>query len=122
VASSGEQTITLITGDIVKITTIEGGKQIMNVEPSDRNGSGAQVLTIDDEIYVIPTSAMPYVAADKLDKDLFNVTELIKSGYDDKKMSSLPVIVEYEETKARSVQQNKPAPKGAKTVPHSFLK
>jgi subtilisin family serine protease len=115
-ASSGEQTITLITGDIVKITTIEGGKQIINVEPADRNGSGAQVLTIGDETYVIPTSAMPYVAADKLDKDLFNVTELIKNGYDDKKMSSLPVIVEYEETKARSVQQNKPAPKGAKTV------
>lgn len=116
VASSGEQTITLITGDIVKITTIEGGKQIINVEPADRNGSGAQVLTIGDETYVIPTSAMPYVAADKLDKDLFNVTELIKNGYDDKKMSSLPVIVEYEDTKARSVQQNKPAPKGAKTV------
>ncbi|WP_338082965.1 S8 family peptidase [Fictibacillus nanhaiensis] len=115
-ASSGEQTITLITGDIVKITTIEGGKQIINVEPADRNSSGAQVLTIGDETYVIPTSAMPYVAADKLDKDLFNVTELIKNGYDDKKMSSLPVIVEYEETKARSVQQNKPAPKGAKTV------
>jgi subtilisin family serine protease len=115
-ASSGEQTITLITGDIVKITTIESGKQIINVEPADRNGSGAQVLTIGDETYVIPTSAMPYVAADKLDKDLFNVTELIKNGYDDKKMSSLPVIVEYEETKARSVQQNKPAPKGAKTV------
>jgi subtilisin family serine protease len=114
--SSGEQTITLITGDIVKITTVEGGKQIINVEPADRNGSGAQVLTIGDETYVIPTSAMPYVAADKLDKDLFNVTELIKNGYDDKKMGSLPVIVEYEDSKARSVQQKKPAPKGAKTV------
>lgn len=112
--SSGEQTITLITGDIVKITTIEGGKQIINVEPADRNGSGAQVLTVGDNTYVIPTSAMPYVAANKLDKDLFNVTELIKNGYDDKKMSSLPVIVEYEESKARSAQQSQPTPKGAK--------
>lgn len=110
--SSGEQTITLITGDVVKITNIEGGKQIINVEPADRNGSGAQVLTVGKETYVIPNSAMPYIAADKLDKDLFNVTELIKNGYDDKKMSSLPVIVEYEESKARS-QQNKPTPKGA---------
>ncbi|RZT23705.1 S8 family peptidase [Fictibacillus sp. BK138] len=110
--SSGEQSITLITGDVVKITTIEGGKQIINVEPADRNGAGAQVLTVDEDTYVIPSSAMPYVAAEKLDMDLFNVTELIKNGYDDKKMSSLPVIVEYEESKARS-QQNKPTPKGA---------
>jgi subtilisin family serine protease len=112
--SSGEQTITLITGDVVKITTIEGGKQIINVEPADRNGSGAQVLTLGEDTYVIPSSAMPYVAAEKLDMDLFNVTELIKNGYDDKKMSSFPVIVEYEESKARSVQQSQPTPKGAK--------
>nr|WP_083207927.1 S8 family serine peptidase [Fictibacillus arsenicus] len=113
-ASSGEQTITLITGDVVKITTIEGGKQIINVEPADRNGSGTQVLTLGEDTYVIPSSAMPYVAAEKLDMDLFNVTELIKNGYDDKKMSSLPVIVEYEESKARSAQQSQPTPKGAK--------
>jgi subtilisin family serine protease len=110
--SSDEQSITLITGDVVKITTIEGGKQIINVEPADRNGAGAQVLTVDEDTYVIPSSAMPYVAAEKLDMDLFNVTELIKNGYDDKKMSSLPLIVEYEESKKRS-QQNKPTPKGA---------
>lgn len=72
-------------------------------------------MTIGEETFVIPNSAMPYLAADKLDKNLFNVTELIENGYDDKSLTSLPVIVEYEETKARAVQV-KSDPKGAKTV------
>ncbi|MBN3544985.1 S8 family serine peptidase [Fictibacillus barbaricus] len=111
-----EHKITLITGDVVTIKKIENGKSVINVEPSDQNGGGAQIFTIGEETYVIPTSAMPYLAADKLDKDLFNVTELIENGYDDKSLSSLPVIVEYTESKARAVQTKKADPKGAKTV------
>ncbi|UAL54773.1 S8 family peptidase [Metabacillus dongyingensis] len=106
------QTITLITGDVVEIRTIEGGKSVINVEPADRNGAGAQVLNIGEDTYVIPSSAMPYLAADKLDKDLFNVTKLIKNGYDDKKLASLPIIVEYADSKSRSIHQKKPALKG----------
>lgn len=113
---AGEHRITLITGDVVTIQTIEGGKTIINVEPVDKNGAGAQILNIGEETYVIPSSAMPYLAADKLDKDLFNVTELIEKGYDDKSLPSLPVIVEYTESKARAVQAKKADPKGAKTV------
>ncbi|WP_328590754.1 S8 family peptidase [Gottfriedia acidiceleris] len=111
-----EHKITLITGDVVTIKKIEGGKSVINVEPADQNGAGAQILNFGEETYVIPTSAMPYLAADKLDKDLFNVTELIENGYDDKSLSYLPVIVEYSESKARAVQTRKADPKGAKTV------
>jgi subtilisin family serine protease len=115
-SESDEQTITLITGDVVKIKKIENGKSVINVEPSDQNGGGARIFTIGEDTYVIPSSAMPYLAADKLDKDLFNVTELIENGYDDKSLSSLPVIVEYTESKARAGQTKKADPKGAKTV------
>ncbi|KEZ48597.1 peptidase [Metabacillus indicus LMG 22858] len=111
----GERKITLITGDVVTVQEIGNGKSAINVEPADRSGAGAQVLTIGEDTYVIPNSAMPYLAADKLDKDLFNVTELIENGYDDKSLTSLPVIVEYEETKARAAQV-KSDPKGAKKV------
>ncbi|WP_342543594.1 S8 family serine peptidase [Paenisporosarcina sp. FSL H8-0542] len=110
-----EKKITLITGDVVTIKKIEGGKSVINVEPVDRNGAGAQILNIGEDTYVIPGSAMPYLAADKLDKDLFNVTELIENGYDDKTLSSLPVIVEYTEKKGKAVQV-KAEPKGAKIV------
>ncbi|XRG77759.1 S8 family serine peptidase [Rossellomorea sp. GAMAL-10_SWC] len=101
---SDEKTITLITGDVVKIKKIEDGKNVINVEPADPNDAGAQILTIDDDTYVIPNSAIPYLAADKLDKNLFNVTELIENGYDDKSLSSLPIIVEYKESTAGSTQ------------------
>lgn len=110
-----EQKITLITGDVVTIKKIEGGKSVINVEPVDQNGAGAQILDFGEETYVIPNSAMPYLAADKLDMDLFNITELIKNGYDDKSLSSLPIIVEYTESKGKAVQP-KAEPKGAKTV------
>lgn len=110
-----EQKITLITGDVVTIKKLEGGKSVINVEHVDQNGEGAQILDIGEETYVIPNSAMPYLAADKLDMDLFNVTELIKNGYDDKSLSSLPIIVEYTESKGKAVQP-KAEPKGAKTV------
>ncbi len=110
-----EQKITLITGDVVTIKKLEGGKSVINVEHVDKNGAGAQILDIGEETYVIPNSAIPYLAADKLDMDLFNITELIKNGYDDKSLSSLPIIVEYTESKGKAVQP-KAEPKGAKKV------
>jgi hypothetical protein len=96
----GEHTITLITGDVVKVSTLDNGKQIINVEPADKNGQGVRVMTIKDETFVFPSSAMPYMSAGKLDEDLFNITKLIEYGYDDKNVDSVPVIVEYKETKA----------------------
>ncbi|MGG4170142.1 S8 family serine peptidase [Rossellomorea vietnamensis] len=109
----GEHTITLITGDVVKVSTLKDGKQIINVEPAEKNGEGVRVMTIKDETFVFPNSAMPYMSAGKLDEDLFNITKLIEYGYDDKNTDSVPVIVEYEETKAKSINT---APKGSKKV------
>ncbi|WP_163101644.1 S8 family peptidase [Peribacillus alkalitolerans] len=127
-SESDEKKVTLITGDVVKVKKIENGKSVIDVEPADQNAAGVQVLTIGEDTYVIPKSAMPYLAADKLDKDLFNVTKLLENGYDDKSLSSLPVIVEYTESTAGVVQtegsfqttgadqKKKANPKGAKRV------
>ncbi|MGE6753945.1 S8 family peptidase [Rossellomorea sp. NPDC071047] len=111
----GEHTITLITGDVVKVSTLQNGKQIINVEPADKNGEGVRVMTIKDETFVFPNSAMPFMAAGKMDEDLFNITKLIEYGYDDKNQASVPVIVEYKETKAKTFSAA-PAPKGSKKV------
>lgn len=114
-AIKGEHTITLITGDVVKVSTLQNGKQIINVEPADKNGEGVRVMTIKEETFVFPNSAMPYMAAGKMDEDLFNITKLIEYGYDDKNQASVPVIVEYKETKAKTFSAA-PAPKGSKKV------
>ncbi|KQL42404.1 peptidase [Bacillus sp. FJAT-25509] len=121
-SESDEKKVTLITGDVVRVKKIENGKSVIDVDPADQNAAGVQVVTIGEDTYVIPNSATPYLAAGKLDKDLFNVTKLIENGYDDKSLSSLPVIVEYTEPTAgavqttRAVQTKKADPKGAKKV------
>ncbi|MFP7297132.1 S8 family serine peptidase [Neobacillus niacini] len=110
-ASTGKHVITLITGDVVTVTELSGGQSVINVEPSTAGG-GARILTVDKNTYVIPDQAMPYLASGFLDQDLFNVTALIEDGYDDAAQKTLPVIVQYSESKARSGVL--PTPKGAK--------
>jgi subtilisin family serine protease len=112
-ASKGKHVITLITGDVVTVTELADGKNVINVEPADRANGGARILTANKNIYVIPDQAMPYLASGFLDQDLFNVTQLIADGYDDANNKNLPVIVQYEESKTRTFT-DKPTPKGSK--------
>lgn len=112
-ASKGKHVITLITGDVVTVTEFADGKNIIHVEPADPSASGARILTANKETYVIPDQAMPYLASGFLDQDLFNITALIKDGYDDENQKELPVIIQYSESKGRSANVL-PAPKGSK--------
>jgi subtilisin family serine protease len=110
-ASIGKHVITLLTGDVVTVTELADGQSVINVEPAAAGG-GARILTVDKDTYVIPDVAMPYLASGFLDQDLFNVTALIKDGYDDASQKTLPVIVQYSESKSRSGAL--PTPKGSK--------
>ncbi|WHZ02465.1 S8 family serine peptidase [Neobacillus sp. YX16] len=110
-ASTGKHVITLITGDVVTVTELADGQSVINVEPAT-SGGGARILTVDKDTYVIPDQAMPYLASGFLDQDLFNVTALIKDGYDDATQKTLPVIVQYSKSKSRSGAL--PTPKGSK--------
>ncbi|GLZ77808.1 peptidase [Actinorhabdospora filicis] len=87
-------TVTLITGDTVTVSTLDGRT---SVSAAARSGSGSfQTRTAPDgDVYVYPAAALPAVASGLLDRELFNVTVLAASGYDDASRSTLPVIVEY---------------------------
>ncbi|MFJ7933272.1 S8 family serine peptidase [Sporosarcina sp. NPDC096371] len=100
-ASTSNHVITLITGDVVTVTGVEGGKSVISVEYADQVDGGAQFLTLGKDTYVVPNQAMPYLASGLLDEELFNITALIADGYDDGEQSTLPVIVQYAPTKAR---------------------
>lgn len=114
-ASTDKHVITLITGDVVTVTNFADGKSVINVEPSDKTSGGSRILTVNEDTYVIPDQAMPYVASGKLDKDLFNITTLIADGYDDESQKTLPVIVQYSESNTRSrIAATPSTPKGAK--------
>jgi subtilisin family serine protease len=87
--------VTLITGDRVFLEIAEG-RQTATVAAADRGGrtSAFQSLRDGDNLYVIPVDAAPYIPQ-KLDLELFNVTRLVRDGYDDGSMSVVPLILTY---------------------------
>lgn len=105
--------ITLITGDVVHYTDLPGARDVVTVDPADAD-SGVQVETRGDHTYVVPTRAMPLLAADKLDPRLFDVTELVAMGYDDARQDSVPLIATASE-QSRSARPPA-APEGATKV------
>ncbi|NEB94872.1 hypothetical protein [Streptomyces bauhiniae] len=65
------------------------------------------------DLYVLPDAALPYIAAGTLDRRLFNITNLISAGYDDKHRDRSPLIVSY--TDAATARRAADAP-GSRTV------
>ncbi|GAA3512906.1 subtilisin family serine protease [Streptosporangium album] len=95
---AGTHTITLVTGDTVRLNEAGGGKYAVNPEPTARpDGTRAQLSTTatPDGVYVTPSDAMPAIQAGLLDRELFNVKYLAENGYTDDKTKQLPVIVQY---------------------------
>ena len=89
-------TVTLITGDVVDVTTTADGRQVVSLEPGpDGRIPEAAITRADGHLYVTPARALPLLAAGRLDQRLFDVTGLIRQGYDDAHRSTLPVIVDY---------------------------
>ncbi|WP_413806307.1 S8 family serine peptidase [Streptomyces sp. OE57] len=107
-AVTQQHTVTLITGDTVTLTAGADGQYAVEVE----RGTGRESVDFvtaqkDKEISVVPVDALRLLSANKLDADLFNITQLVKQGYDDKKTRSLPVITTYRTKGAH------PTPEGA---------
>ncbi|MCW6004649.1 S8 family serine peptidase [Micromonospora sp. CPCC 205371] len=89
------RTITLVTGDVVRLTGFADGRQGALV---DNARDSWQITEQDGAVYAIPAKAEPYLAAGVLDQELFNLTELAASGYDDASRTDLPVLVTYGRT------------------------
>ncbi|ULR54081.1 S8 family serine peptidase [Streptomyces deccanensis] len=95
------RTVTLITGDTVSLTAGPDGKHAVDV----RRGAGREAATFlsserDGEVSVLPTDAVPLVRAGRLDPALFNVTRLVKQGYDDDRTRATPLIATYAKGRA----------------------
>ncbi|WP_121395960.1 S8 family serine peptidase [Micromonospora sp. M71_S20] len=113
-ATRNTHTVTLITGDVVTVTTFADGKATAEVDRPDNATGGVRVRQSGDDLYVLPDEALPLLDGGKLDRRLFNVTDLIEMGYDDAKTPTLPLIAAYTPAKARSGKPT--APRGAKLV------
>jgi subtilisin family serine protease len=106
-------TVTLVTGDVVTLTTLGDGQQVAEVDRPDDATGGVVMREIGDDLYVLPDEALPLITAQRLDRRLFNVTDLIEMGYDDAHTASVPLIAAYSPALARAA--NPPAPRGSKT-------
>ncbi len=90
--------ITLITGDVVHATHDANGQWTLAMRPVEP-ATPAQYLqfqqrhgdTVDQ--YLIPQTAMPLVQSGVLDRELFDVTGLIRQGYDDAHSDATPLMV-----------------------------
>ncbi|WP_026256863.1 S8 family serine peptidase [Actinopolymorpha alba] len=92
-------TITLVTGDRVRLMKLPDGSLTTRAEPAEgRARIGFVERRNGDRIQVIPTDAAPLLASGALDPRLFDVTGLAAMGYDDARRSDVPVILQYADT------------------------
>ncbi|MFF4032155.1 S8 family peptidase [Streptomyces sviceus] len=102
----GRRYVTLLTGDRVRldargrVTGVRRAPGRENVPVSVRGVGGDQ--------YVVPADAAALIGQGVLDMRLFDVSGLIRAGYDDTRRGTLPLIVSYEGKSAqrRSTQKS----------------
>ncbi|MEU9861523.1 S8 family serine peptidase [Streptomyces sp. NPDC047971] len=105
-------TVTLVTGDRVVVTRDVAGNPGATALPrEDGTVPFVQTRRSGQELYVYPEGASAALASDRVDAELFNVTGLIRQGYDDAGSKTLPLIAVYGSDLARSVPA---APRGAR--------
>jgi Subtilase family/PA domain len=107
--------VTLITGDVVTVTTLADGKQIADVDRPDTAVGGVRLQEVGGDLYVVPDEAVALLGAKRLDRRLFNVTDLIEMGYDDATVATVPTIATYKVTRTRSAAAPA-APRGSRMV------
>ncbi|MDX3234201.1 S8 family serine peptidase [Streptomyces sp. ME03-5709C] len=115
---TGEHSVTLITGDVVRTRQAAGGQGASGGTVTVRGADGlptpTRIMTSGDDLYVFPVSVLPYLAQGTLDRQLFNITDLIADGYDDAHRDRLPLIVSY--TQAGAARRASAVPVGATRV------
>lgn len=105
-------TVTLVTGDRVLVTRDAAGNPAATALPrEDGTVPLVQTRRSGQDLYVHPEGAIAALASGRVDQELFNVTGLIRQGYDDAGTKTLPLIAVYGSDLARSVPA---APRGAR--------
>ncbi|MFD7098640.1 S8 family peptidase [Streptomyces xanthophaeus] len=117
-AEAGKQptapvTVTLVTGDRILVSTDAAGRTAATAMPRE-DGSQPLVQTRQSgkDLYVYPEGAVKALAAGKVDEELFNVTGLVRQGYDDAHPKKLPLIAVYDGS-VNVARSAPPAPRGA---------
>ncbi|MCX4862946.1 S8 family serine peptidase [Streptomyces sp. NBC_00825] len=106
-------TVTLLTGDVVTYSGHGNGVQISSIVPgTGRDGMGFTRFRAGGHEYAVPIDAVGQIAGDRVDRRLFDVTELAASGYADADTDSLRILVGGATESSPSPR----APKGARVA------
>ncbi|MFC5749593.1 S8 family serine peptidase [Actinomadura rugatobispora] len=92
--AGGSWTVTLLTGDVVKVRTVKGRPPLVSVRPGEGRDNTLFHRSIrpDGSVTVTPADVASQVGR-ALDPKLFDVTTLIRQRYDDARSRELPLIV-----------------------------
>jgi subtilisin family serine protease len=114
-AAAGTQ-VTLVSGDRALVGTDPRGRPTATILPGPHADPGGYVTrAFQGDVYVFPAVAVPLISAGRLDEELFNVTGLVRQGYDDRGSATLPLLATYGGSVARTRQAPQP-PDGADVV------
>ncbi|WNI21647.1 S8 family serine peptidase [Streptomyces sp. ITFR-16] len=110
-AGSRPVTVTLVTGDKVLVSTDRSGTASATaLAREDGTVPLVQTRRSGKDLYVYPDSAVKALADGTVDEELFNVTGLIRQGFDDAHTDTVPLIATYTGDTARSAPAT---PRGA---------
>lgn len=92
-------TVTLVNGDRVLVN----GTTVTMLPREDGSQPIVETRRVGDDVYVYPADVVGALAAGKVDAELFNVTGLVRQGYDDAHSDSMPLIAQYADPAAPTV-------------------
>ncbi|RLP96170.1 peptidase [Micromonospora sp. BL4] len=92
--ASKPRTVTLLTGDTVHLSTVDGQTAVDVVPGKGRERIPFITHSAGEDVRVIPADAVGLLNRGKLDERLFDISTLVQFGYDDTR-ASLPLIVQH---------------------------
>lgn len=93
-AQATDKHVTLVTGDRITLSGGDPARAAIRPGPG-RDGISFSTQRTKDHLYVIPSDVQAQLTSGRLDRRLFDVTGLIKAGYDDTSTKAIPVVVTY---------------------------
>ncbi|MFD2078899.1 Serine protease, subtilisin family [Actinopolymorpha cephalotaxi] len=97
-ARSSSAVVTLVTGDVVRLDT-SGGQNSADtatlVRPAAGGGGYHSYTDPSGDAHFVPEAARRLLGAGRLDPALFDVSALVRRGFDDAHTSALPLILTY---------------------------
>ncbi|MEV5705314.1 S8 family peptidase [Actinoallomurus sp. NPDC052274] len=94
-AHDGTKKVTLVTGDVVTLGEQRGDLSVRRID----RGTGRQRIDflttrLNGHLYVIPSDAQRLLGEGRLDERVFDLTQLVKWGYDDAHRKDVPLLAQ----------------------------